>query len=170
MIELDGGKNDERRKEIEDKLSVVARSKQSLEEHDQQLPPLHANKKAAVDKVARAQGRVAAKKDDIQEAESRLAILRRDRGQQLTAYPANMSRLQSEIERRGGFRDKPVGPIGNHVRLLKPDWSSILEKQFGTTLDSFIVTCKEDQTKLAAIMQSSGWYPNNHLFVLYADL
>ena len=157
MIELDGGKNDERRKDIEERQAEVANLKVSLEQHDSDLAPLNAKKVAAEEKLAALMERTNSKKQDIQEAEKRLSDLRRDRGEQLNAYPANMSRLQSEIERRGGFRDKPVGPIGNHVRLLKPDWSSILEKQFGGTLDSFIVTCKEDQMKLAAIMQSSGW-------------
>ncbi len=47
--------------------------------------------------------------------------------------------------------------MGNHVRLLKPLWSRILEKSFGGALEAFIVTSKEDQLRLSAMMQKVGW-------------
>lgn len=68
-----------------------------------------------------------------------------------------MSRLLSAIRQDDGFQLRPVGPVADHVRLLKPLWSSILEKSFGGALDSFIVTSKDDQLRLSGIMQRVGW-------------
>ena len=82
----------------------------------------------------------------------------KDRGQQQQAYPPNMSRLLNAIRQDDGFQQRPVGPVANHVRLLKPLWSSILEKSFGGALDSFIVTSKDDQLRLSGLMQKVGWY------------
>lgn len=69
-----------------------------------------------------------------------------------------MSRLTSAIRQDDGFIQKPVGPLGSHVRLLKPLWSSILEKSFGAALNSFIVTSKQDQSRLSSLMKRVGWY------------
>lgn len=68
-----------------------------------------------------------------------------------------MTRLLAAIRQDDGFQQKPVGPMGNHVRLLKPLWSRILEKSFGGALEAFIVTSKEDQLRLSAMMQKVGW-------------
>lgn len=84
--------------------------------------------------------------------------LLKDRGQQQGAYPPNMPRLVNAIRQDDGFIQKPVGPMGSHVRLLKPLWSSVLEKSFGAALNSFIVTSKQDQSRLSSLMQRVGWY------------
>ena len=93
----------------------------------------------------------------MKSCEERLQSLMRDRGQQQQAYPPNMSRLLSAIGQDDGFQQRPVGPIANHVRLLEPRWSSVLEKSFGAALDSFIVISKDDQLRLSGIMQRVGW-------------
>ena len=93
----------------------------------------------------------------MKHCEERLESLVRDRGQQQQAYPQNMSRLLSAIRQDDGFQQRPVGPVANHVRLLKPLWSSVLEKSFGGALDSFIVTSKDDQLRLSSMMQRVGW-------------
>ena len=68
-------------------------------------------------------------------------------------FPDKMPILLREIGRENSFSQKPIGPVGNHVRLLKPEWSSQLEKAFGATLTSFIVTSKRDMEILSRIMK-----------------
>lgn len=97
------------------------------------------------------------KQKEIQQCEDRLNNLLKDRGQQQGAYSGNMSQLLKAIREDQGFLQKPVGPVGDHVRLLKPLWSSVLEKSFGGTLSSFIVTSKQDQSRLSALMQRVAW-------------
>lgn len=93
----------------------------------------------------------------MDQCEAQLARLMQDKGQKQGAYKPSMHRLLSAIQNDSGFREKPVGPMGNHVRLLKPLWSNILEKSFGGTLETFIVTSKPDQLLLLRLMQQNGW-------------
>ena len=97
------------------------------------------------------------KEQEIQQCKENIDALLRDRGQGLGGYPANMTQLLKAIKQDLSFQQMPVGPIGEHVRLLKPLWSGILEKSFGASLNSFIVTSKVDQTKLSSIMQKVKW-------------
>lgn len=97
------------------------------------------------------------KRDEIQQCEETLSILVKDHGKQQGAYSGNMPQLLKAIREDQGFLQKPVGPIGDHVRLLKPLWSSVLEKSFGGALSSFIVTSKQDQSRLSVVMQRVAW-------------
>ena len=65
--------------------------------------------------------------------------------------------LLKAIQQEKSFTQTPVGPVGHHVSLLQPKWSSILETSFGTTLNSFIVTSKKDMNILSSIMKRAGW-------------
>ena len=146
-----------RRAEIEGKRAEASAAKVRFEDHENELPALEDNRHRADKDLRESQTPVKDKKLEVQNCEERLNSLMRDRGQQQQAYPANMSRLLSAIRQDDGFQQQPVGPIAKHVRLLKPLWSSILEKSFGGTLDSFIVTSKDDQLRLSGIMQKVGW-------------
>ena len=150
----DGGQNAERRQDLERRQEAVDQAKLDHERLEAELSSLERKERDAREVIPEAQNLLKEHRDKVKAAEDKLNTLRHDRGQQMTAYPSSMPRLLSLIQREGGFRERPVGPIGNHVTLLEPSWSSILEKQFGATLDSFVVTSKDDQNKLTALMQS----------------
>jgi structural maintenance of chromosomes protein 6 len=118
---------------------------------------LEMNKARAAKAVEEAKGPRSAKSQEIQEAREHLQNLLKDRGQQRSGYPPRMPQLIKAIGQDGGFRERPLGPIGDHVRLKKPVWSSILEKSLGAALNSFIVTSKQDQSRLSSIMQRVQW-------------
>ena len=146
-----------RRAEIEEKRAEATAAKARFRDHENELPALEDNRYRAEKDYKESQTPVKDKKIEVQNCEQRLESLIKDRGQQQQAYPPNMSRLLSAIRLDDGFKQRPVGPIANNVRLLKPLWSSILEKSFGGALDSFIVTSKDDQIRLSGIMQKVGW-------------
>lgn len=157
LSDADGGMHTGRRAEIEEKRIEAQEAKDRIMSHENELAALK-------DKVERARVESDACQSDskqarseVQKAEERLSNLERDRGQLRTAYPPSMPRLLKAIQQDHGFNDKPIGPIGNHVRLLDPQWSSILERQFGSALDSFIVTSKADQIRLSGHMQRINW-------------
>ena len=157
LSDADGGGHGLRRSEIEERRQEASAAKVHLREHENELPALEDNRARALEECRGFQEPVRRKRSEIQECESRLNSLLKDRGQQQQAYPPNMTRLLSVIRQDDGFQQRPIGPIGNHVRLLKPLWSSVLEKSFGGALEAFIVTCKEDQSRLSAMMQRVGW-------------
>lgn len=146
-----------RRAEIEEKREEANAAKVHFRDHQNELPALEDNNFRAENDYRESQEPVRRKRVDVQESEDRLNGLMKNRGQQQQAYPANMTRLLSAIRQDHSFHQRPIGPIGNHVRLLKPLWSGILEKSFGGALEAFIVGNKEDQLKLSAMMQTVGW-------------
>ncbi len=146
-----------RRAEIEQKREEASLAKARLRDYENELPALEDNKFRAERNFQDSQEPVKRQRAMVQESEGRLNALVRDRGQQQQAYPPNMTRLLAAIRQDDGFQQKPIGPMGNHVRLLKPRWSSILEKSFGNALEAFVVTSKEDQLRLSAMMQRVGW-------------
>ena len=92
----------------------------------------------------------------IRATQNRLTELREQNTERPAQRP-NVQKLLHLISQDGLYRHKPIGPIGGHVQLNEPAWSSILEKSLGATLDGFIVTCKQDQDRLSAAMRSANW-------------
>lgn len=88
------------------------------------------------------------RREALTECDKSLRILENSRGQWLRAYADNkdsMRKLLTAIDRETRFHEKPVGPFGRHIRLLKPEWTSIIERSFGNTLSAFCVTNHDDQ-------------------------
>jgi len=157
LTELDGGSHARRLAEIDEKKCDAADARTRLREHDAGLGRLQTQQRLAEEATENAKAPINAKRAEIRECESHLNGLIKDRGQQQSAYLPSLPRLLSAIQQDRGFQQAPVGPLGKHVRLLQPKWSSILEKSFGAMLNSFVVTCKEDQTRLAGLMRQASW-------------
>jgi len=90
---------------------------------------------------------------EVQAVEGRLRDLRRSHGSPWDAYERDLPKLVEMIGREGGFAEKPIGPIGTHITVLKPAWSSMVEKTLGGLLSGFIVTSKRDQQRLQGFMR-----------------
>lgn len=158
LSDLDGGNHARRLAEIEEKRNDAVSAKRRFQEQEGSLGGLEDEQRRAYRGQKESEEPVNHKKAEVREAEERLNGLIKDRGQQQGAYPVSMPRLLKAIDEDKSFREGPVGPIGMHVRLLNPMWSSILEKSFGGVLNSFVVTSKEDQNRLSILMQQVGWY------------
>ncbi|KAI9878468.1 MAG: Structural maintenance of chromosomes protein 6 [Pleopsidium flavum] len=158
LAEADGGIHNRRLAEIEEKKEALSKAKDRYNQHFNSISGLEEDKKLAQNEHAAANGPIEQKRIEVQQCENQLQRLMRDRGQQQGSYHENMPRLIRAIQQDDRFREQPVGPIGNHVRLLKPVWSNILERSFGATLNSFIVTSKQDQGCLSNLMQRLNWY------------
>ena len=157
LSDADGGLHAERQLEIERKRQEAQEAKGRERAHEEEMPDLEERKQEASNNHARSRRPIEDKTTDIRAAESRLRQLEKDRNEQQSAFPASIPRLLAAIQQDNGFNEKPVGPLGSHVRLLKPEWSSILEKQFGSVLEAFIVTSKSDQSRLLGHMQRLKW-------------
>ncbi|KAI4091810.1 MAG: hypothetical protein LQ344_003914 [Seirophora lacunosa] len=152
LEEVNGGSNARLLAEIEEKRAVLAEARTRMDDHDGRLQNLEEEQRHALQNLERSKEPIPRQRKEVQECEERLNRLARDKGRQEGAYHANLPRLLRAIREDGGFRETPVGPLGYHVRLLKPSWSGILEKSFGATLNTFIVTSKPDQIKLSEVM------------------
>lgn len=104
-----------------------------------------------------AMGVLGEKKGHLEQAENRLRTLKRDGGPKQSGFHEKTPMLLKAIQNEPSFSRPPVGPIGHHVSLLQPKWSSILENSFGGSLGAFIVTSKRDMDKLLNVMQRVDW-------------
>lgn len=106
-------------------------------------------------------------KADVEQAEAVLRNLNKEGGAQRSGYHEKMPALLRALQQEKSFTVPPVGPIGNHITLLKPEWSSILENSLGGTLNSFIVTSKRDMNILTNVMQRVNWLVSISLTLSY---
>ncbi|PNS21388.1 hypothetical protein CAC42_1167 [Sphaceloma murrayae] len=100
-------------------------------------------KQAAVQPLTRA----------VKDAETRLQDLRNEGSNRMRGFNNNMQSLLKAINNERGFSEKPIGPIGLHVKLLKPEWSSVVESTFGQVLEAFIVSNTRDQVLLRRLQE-----------------
>lgn len=157
LEEVNGGSNARLLAAIEERRSELSEARSHSDDHEEGLHNLEDEHRRASQSLEESKEPIPRKRQDVEQCEERLNRLARDKGKQEGAYHANMPRLLRAIREDRDFRETPVGPIGYHVRLLKPSWSSILEKTFGGTLNTFIVTSKPDQMRLSEVMARCQW-------------
>ncbi|KFY29597.1 hypothetical protein V494_08642 [Pseudogymnoascus sp. VKM F-4513 (FW-928)] len=93
------------------------------------------------------------KQSEIERCQERLSSITRDAGQQMAGFDPKIPRLLTMIKNDQGFNETPVGPVGLHIRLIKPVWSNALERSIGNVLNGFVVTSKADQQRLSNMMR-----------------
>lgn len=93
------------------------------------------------------------KQSEIERCQERLSSISRDAGAQMAGFDQKIPRLLNMIKNDQGFSETPVGPIGLHVKLIKPVWSNAIERSIGNTLNGFVVTSKADQQRLSNMMR-----------------
>ncbi|KAK0611146.1 P-loop containing nucleoside triphosphate hydrolase protein [Immersiella caudata] len=96
------------------------------------------------------------KKREIVVAEGKISSLDKNLRSKFDGYEAKVPDLLRMISDERRFRDKPIGPLGVHVKLLKPQWSAILESTLGRTLNGFLVTNNDDSRLLRDMMKHIG--------------
>lgn len=65
-----------------------------------------------------------------------------------------MPNILDEIKKRANeFSKMPVGPIGLHIKLKKPEWGAAVENALGKYLDSFVVNNAKDSNILLNIFR-----------------
>lgn len=144
--------------ELEQKQEEASEARKQYEEHQKDTNRVKDNIKKAEEDHNSKIAPVEKVKSDIEQAENVLRSLTKDRGTQDAGFDPKLPMLLRAIRNDNSFSKQPVGPIGHHVRLLKPKWSSILETSFGATLTSFVVTSKRDMNILSNIMKRVKWY------------
>jgi len=146
-----GGAHARTLEEIKEAEAAVSNAREALEQHDEQFPHLEEASQRERAKEIELKGPLAAKRKAVEEARERLNSLNNDRGNVMAGFDNRMPRVLQQIRTDAGFREKPIGPLGMHITLLKPQWSHVLESTLGGALSSFIVTNKPDQKRLSGM-------------------
>ena len=138
-------------------------AKLDYQKHCSRIGDLEERQKDAKLKVEDYKRARATKAQKVDEGETRLEDL--ERGQKRSGYHSNMESLLKSIQSDENYMEKPVGPIGDYIRLTTPLWSSILEKSFGNVLNGFIVTSKQDQERLSEITKKLSLSNSSPIYI-----
>ena len=149
----EGAEHTARLEELEQLKHAAEQAKAKQEQHLGELPEVQRKRQVAFEAYEKDKPHLERQKDEVRNAENMLSTLKRSQPRPFAAFPNNMDQLVRMIDRETRFRVKPVGPMGKHVQLLKPEWTSLIEKTFGNALESFVVTSIEDQRLLKDVMQ-----------------
>lgn len=158
LADIAGGDIARRQEEIAQRRAEAEEAEEKLNQHQGGFKNLQDAVNNAEQNAKQAVIPIQKQKKEIEQAENLLRSLSRDRGQTLSGFSEKMPQLLSEIAREKSFNQRPVGPLGSHVRLKKPEWSAVIEQSLNNTLNSFIVTSKKDMNILMQIMQRVNWY------------
>ncbi|KAF2267665.1 dna repair protein-like protein rad18 [Lojkania enalia] len=155
QAEADDGQHAQKMHELEEAKEAYEEAKTRFSNHDDSLPDLTHRLKLAEVEEQKAHNGLLQKQGEIRRSQEKIGEIERGQQSWTDAYPnsAGLSRLVQAIQGERRFRERPVGPIGRYVKLLKPEWSSILERQAGASLNAFVVINKDDQTLLSDIMK-----------------
>jgi chromosome segregation ATPase len=152
----DDGSHDQKHQEIEDAKDKLRELREEERAHASQSSRIDKAAYDAFEIVQAKQSPVQEKASDVKASERRLKDLAGDRSDWMRPYNPNLGKLLKAIESETRFQEKPVGPLGKHVALLKPEWSKILETCCGGMLFGFAVTTKNDQAILDGLMKRTG--------------
>ncbi|KAK4246342.1 hypothetical protein C7999DRAFT_33232 [Corynascus novoguineensis] len=139
-------------RELDAANDKINRLKTEIQENKDSEPELIARVDDAKKALEKSDDEIQRKRSEINNVESRIKGLGENRGSVYDAYEPQIPNLLKRIANDHSFEKKPIGPLGTHVQLLKPEWSAILEKTFGINLNAFIVTSKRDEKILRGMM------------------
>ncbi|UPX19353.1 RNA helicase [Ascochyta rabiei] len=159
QAEADNGLYAEKQRELEEARADCEQRTETYTTHNANLPELQKQLRDTRQEQYMADQAAESVRKDEDRIRATIRNLRGDSRDWMTAYqnPDRLRKLLRAIESDSRFREAPVGPLGRHVKLVNADWGYILEKQFGSALNGFVVTSKPDQTILAELMRRNGW-------------
>ncbi|OJD37996.1 dna repair protein [Diplodia corticola] len=158
--DANGGDHGRRRQEIDEAKAIAQERKAVVEELFNAIPSLEHARDEARTHLEAFRPTLQQKQNDVIQQERHIGEIRRNRGSWNAGFDQGLHALLGAIDNENRFRNKPVGPMGRHIRLLKPEWSGILEKSAGMQLNAFVVTSKHDEGVLKELMRRVN-YPRD---------
>ncbi|KAF2197306.1 dna repair protein-like protein rad18 [Delitschia confertaspora ATCC 74209] len=153
QADADGGRQAQKVQELENAKLAAQMAKDDLSQHQEKLPDLERELRQREEEYQKRSGYVHNKQEEIRTIQTTIRRIQQGHGNWMSAYHQNLPNLLRAIDGEKGFQEPPVGPMGRYVQILKPEWSSILEKQSGQSLSAFVVTSKADSNLLLALMR-----------------
>lgn len=151
--DANGGAHVRKLAEIEEAQNATEEAKAVLVRNDAERSDLDELRPKEEDAVTKAKDSLDRQQREIDDCHRRLRALDSDRGDDWAGYDPKVRTLCAMIQRDWTGGQKPVGPLGRHITLLKPRWSNMIEAVLGQHLSGFIVTSKAEQARLSSMMQ-----------------
>jgi chromosome segregation ATPase len=154
---------DARREEVQQQLEMAIQAKEAkINAHKQALVDLGGRKDAATTAQAELQGLqepMKRNKDKLQGIDDQIDQLKQiaEKGG-LAIFHRNMPRLVQQVQAANWYGEKPVGPLGQYVKLKNPVWAPALRAMIGWTMHAWAVTTERDRTQLHRMFKEHGMY------------
>ncbi|RBR17624.1 uncharacterized protein FIESC28_06448 [Fusarium coffeatum] len=162
-----GNARAEKDNELEQARDKESLLRQQMEEIHSSFPDLQRRLSEAEQDSKKLSQSKELKRKDIVSVEQQIRQLKEKTGGRFDGYDREIADLVKAIENENGWEQKPVGPIGAHIRLSKPEWSGILERTLGEGLNAFVVRSKTDQTKLSNLMRRFRLRKQPPIYIAY---
>ncbi|KEY64368.1 hypothetical protein S7711_06397 [Stachybotrys chartarum IBT 7711] len=167
LNESTGSARAEKDAQLSRATAAEARLREQIEHHDQRKPELQNSLAEAEENLKKQQRLKDAKRKEVLSAEQHVKELQKNTGSALDGFDRDIVSIVKAIEGDSGFEHKPLGPLGAHIKLLKPEWSSILEKTFGESLNAFVVRSKRDQSRLSSLIHRANVRRAPPIYIAY---
>lgn len=87
----------------------------------------------------------------------------------ITAFGGHdMPRIMAAIRRETRWHERPIGPLGMHIRLRERRWAPVIESVLSDPLNAFVVTNHDDRVRLARILKE--FRASNQIITAARDL
>lgn len=152
---------DAKREEVQGQLERAVQDKEAkIREHKQALADLDDKKMAetaAQMKLQDLQEPMKRNRDKLQGIDTQIDQLKQiaEKGG-LAIYHRNMPRLVQQVQAANWFGEKPVGPLGQYVKLKDPIWTPPLRAMIGWTMHTWAVTTEKDRMQLHRMFREHG--------------
>ncbi|KAK5105133.1 Structural maintenance of chromosomes protein 6 [Lithohypha guttulata] len=157
LDEVNGGGAARRREERTLAQATAQQARTELEAHKAGRQEVERNRQIKGAVVNEKAGIMNAAQRKINEIEESLGKLQNiNANNQHRAFRRNNEQLERLIGQETRWQHKPLGPLGRHVKLLKPEWSSVLESMFGKTLSGFLVFSRHDLNLLSDLKRRAA--------------
>ncbi|KAF4954047.1 hypothetical protein FSARC_12260 [Fusarium sarcochroum] len=141
--------------------------KEHMEEIQNNIPQLQSRLGEAEQHSKKLSQSKELKRKEVVSVEQQVREIKTTTGGRFDGYDKEIKDLVTAIEKDNGWEQKPVGPIGAHIRLSKPEWSGILERTLGDGLNAFVVRGKSDQSKLSNMMRRFRFRRQPPIYIAY---
>ena len=155
--DVNGGAPGRKQAEIREADTILTQAKETLALHEGTRADLEKAHTTANEAVSKLEHPLRSKAAEVDDFRRRLQNLQQTRGADMAGYDHSVAALVKRIRSDKGWRETPLGPIGLHCKLLKPEWSTLVESVLGQVLGGFVVTSKQDQVRLSKMMQEARY-------------
>jgi chromosome segregation ATPase len=169
---LDGSSGSARAEKDQELSEAQAKEKnvnEQIAEAKARMPTFKSKIDKAKEACERADRIVQDKRKEVVMAQKGVKELEQSSGSAFDGYDQELLDLARQVEKDSGFESKPLGPLGTHITLRKPEWSALLEKTLGETLNAFVVKSKRDHSRLSNLIQRLGLRRQPPIYIAYGS-
>ena len=92
----------------------------------------------------------------IEAINAQLGLIKDRERTQLAPFGVNLYRVMAQIPQMQWHGKKPVGPLGQFVKVRDPKWAPLLRARLGGGMSIFAITDPRDRQQLDTLLKRNG--------------